>query len=931
MNSGNEKLDDEDTQMAPIMMDGVSSLEEPGHHQQQDTSVEEDPKNRHQVNQEEEEELGNVKEEDEIVFLSGIRSLFSPPSFSNNLTKHDLSVEMDVEEAKEEISEKEQVQGSEEDEIEIQVHHQQQQIQHRHHHQQRPQTKVIVQQQSLSLSSSVSSSLPTSMIDIANTNFVNDENATIDLEEISFDDGDGYDPTVGRRWYHHQQEQDTKGRTAASSSPRRRFLVGMGMIVFILVVIGCMWLTISLLSDEEQTDPATNTTVPNDDMERQIYDSLLRIISPTSGNILLEAKSNSPQKRALDWLAYEDSYTQTMVSTMMKNGVDSTQRILERYALVTLYYATTTTTTHVEQEQWVDSMRFLATHTSICDWGPLTSSSSLTTVHKEITCNTDGYVMKLLIESNNLKGTIPHEISLLTHLESISFADNKLYGTIPQSIQTLSNLLFFQVAVNELTGTISDSMIQQWKNVEIISFFENMLEGSIPEVIASNRLVYLEIVDFARNRLTGSLPSIGDNTDNSISTIETQKKNSPPSLSGPFAWSSSLRMVFVEENFLTGSIPNSLYDLNPLEILSLNDNLLTGEIDARVGNLSNLSILNVHRNIIHGSIPTTIGRLQALTGLALNGNLLSGPIPSETGALETLEVLMLENNFLSGTLPLELGSIDSLDYFNVASNMGLSGSLPSSFSHLKSSMSKLMLTDTNIRDGLEQAFCEQPGFLATFIEADCRGDDPKVSCSCCTTCCSDTTTTEGGDDAISTTTKDSVPSKLHCIIQVPSICRIRAGEFESNSERNASCICTDDGARFTCHDAPSCISCNLPNTLCAANTGYGHSFDIVTGEMKKFQNHIRYVWGPWSDTTLTYLDDPGGRCEMFINGGRCRNCGNISCSNSSFEGFQIFCDNLEGGYNFNSCDDVSVTGYLEILHTFDKNQLSGCPLLLERY
>ena len=58
------------------------------------------------------------------------------------------------------------------------------------------------------------------------------------------------------------------------------------------------------------------------------------------------------------------------------------------------------------------------------------------------------------LESNELTGSIPSEIGLLTSLNSLNFAINELIGSIPSEIGLLTSLEELYLCYNALTGTI---------------------------------------------------------------------------------------------------------------------------------------------------------------------------------------------------------------------------------------------------------------------------------------------------------------------------------------------------------------------------------------------------------------------------------------------------------------------------------------------
>ncbi len=153
--------------------------------------------------------------------------------------------------------------------------------------------------------------------------------------------------------------------------------------------------------------------------------------------------------------------------------------------------------------------------------------------------------------------------------------------------------------------------------------------------------------------------------------------------------------LWLDENQLTGEIPGELGNLSNLQVLWLDFNQLTGEIPGELGNLSNLKELNLNDNQLTGEIPEELGNLSNLKELNLNDNQLTGEIPEELGNLSNLKELNLNDNQLTGEIPEELGNLSNLEYLRLSDNLGLSGSLPGSFTSL-TSLRTLALSGTGL-------------------------------------------------------------------------------------------------------------------------------------------------------------------------------------------------------------------------------------------
>jgi len=92
--------------------------------------------------------------------------------------------------------------------------------------------------------------------------------------------------------------------------------------------------------------------------------------------------------------------------------------------------------------------------------------------------------------------------------------------------------------------------------------------------------------------------------------------------------------------------------------------------------------LRLGNNNLVGPIPPELGGLDELVTLSFGTNKLNGAIPPDLGKLSNLETLWLASNNLSGTIPDELGNLVKTWQMSFASNTGLYGSLPLTFTNL---------------------------------------------------------------------------------------------------------------------------------------------------------------------------------------------------------------------------------------------------------
>ncbi|KAF9661766.1 hypothetical protein SADUNF_Sadunf19G0102700 [Salix dunnii] len=115
--------------------------------------------------------------------------------------------------------------------------------------------------------------------------------------------------------------------------------------------------------------------------------------------------------------------------------------------------------------------------------------------------------------------------------------------------------------------------------------------------------------------------------------------------------------------------------LSSLQVLDLASNNLSGSIPKQLGECSNLLLLNLSSNKFTKSIPNEIGSLQSLHGLDLSCNFLAQGIPWQLGQLRMLETLDISHNMLSGVIPSSFKDLLSLSALDISYNE-LRGPIP---------------------------------------------------------------------------------------------------------------------------------------------------------------------------------------------------------------------------------------------------------------
>ena len=365
-------------------------------------------------------------------------------------------------------------------------------------------------------------------------------------------------------------------------------------------------------------------------------------------------------------------------------------------------------------------------------------------------------------------------------------------------------------------------------------------------------------------------------------------------------------------NELTGTIPESLYDLMSLEIIGLEYNYLSGTLSTRIGNVyDTLKGIFIGGNGFNftGTLPTHLGSLRNLEFLSLEDNGMTGTIPSELGKFDRVNIIDLSYNQLQGTLPTDLGNLESVYILAVAGNY-LTGTVPTELAALEVLREgRLGLHNNSFVGSLNDTFCneelhEVPLFGLT---ADCGvgGEEGatgvvEIECPCCTVCCDDQT----GE----------------CVSKVDELCKAQAVIIESwNPESmGTQCECINDGYDLSCADT-QCLGCH-PNGKgsCIENYDYGIAFQ-EDGKDNIWVCNMRYATGPRDEEIEWVVDFEIQTCEIAINGIPCNSCNmQVACSDGE-NGIVVDCSNIEENAIYDECtaSDADLEEGSDLLYFLD--------------
>lgn len=391
-------------------------------------------------------------------------------------------------------------------------------------------------------------------------------------------------------------------------------------------------LTTSSLNETASSPP---TPAPKD--AATVYEEFQQRLPPYT--IAALQNPASAQSQALEWLSAEENFTRY-----------SDEQRMQRFALATLYLST-------GGHQWTNKEGWL-TNSSECKWY----------FHEDIVYSCVGKEFNGLgLIDNNLNGTLPMEIGLLTALDTLDISFNRnLRGSIPTTFGNLFALALISMSENELSSSIPKELTE----LGVLEYFDlegNALTGTLHSEFA--KITSLQDMYLSSNAFNGTLPP-------------------------EFGDLKLLRTLWVRDNKLAGEVPVSYQGLPRLAHYDLSGNAFEGEplTEAFLSSWSKLRLFDIGGNAFVGNMSSAIGVLDRLTYLDVYFNNFEGPIPTELGVLSSMQALFLEENLFTGTIPSELGQLSNVEVMHMYGNK-LSGSVPTSLCQLIESKSLDLAVD----------------------------------------------------------------------------------------------------------------------------------------------------------------------------------------------------------------------------------------------
>jgi len=265
-------------------------------------------------------------------------------------------------------------------------------------------------------------------------------------------------------------------------------VISMGLGRFLQIMIPCALhnenngVDVDVDVDQPGDDPASNsnpsssqipTMAPTTILQEHILDLLPEY---TVEPILLGEEFAAANESNVTWLTSNISSPQHQAMELAiagsKFGNISELENQQRFYLASLYYATGGLTHWYNNTHWISYQHHECRWWSRPSYGLETDMEEFNITYFQFDTNytnpcqedlinsnhskndDDRFLKHLWLHGNDLQGTLPLELSGLSHLRSIAVAANMLSRALPSQLGLLANLQHLDVAHNQFTGSL---------------------------------------------------------------------------------------------------------------------------------------------------------------------------------------------------------------------------------------------------------------------------------------------------------------------------------------------------------------------------------------------------------------------------------------------------------------------------------------------
>eukprot|EP00977_Amphora_coffeiformis_P003395 scaffold630_cov174-Amphora_coffeaeformis.AAC.15 len=327
---------------------------------------------------------------------------------------------------------------------------------------------------------------------------------------------------------------------------------------------------------------------------------------------------NSPQQRAFTWIQNVDTLTNNQRRKLRGNNrrrlALSRSRIVQRYAMATIYYST-------NGEGWARSEGWLDPVMRECEWESDSELGSGCTFLRN-------QMQIFQFNENDLVGALPPEVALLSNLRRLEIVGKpdggRLSGRIPSEIGLITNLEFLKIRGHDLAEELPNNLFENMGSLTTLNLSSNNIPGSIPASVANLTKVLKILLN--DNRFSKGLPD--GIAVKSLTDLQLQNNLLTGFLPPTFA-NQSFESFDVSNNAFSGPLPDFSGWSTLREKLDFSDNNFTGALLDRFGPLGDLRIFRASNNRLSGGIPPSVAALESLEEMDLSGNNIEGNVTEE--------------------------------------------------------------------------------------------------------------------------------------------------------------------------------------------------------------------------------------------------------------------------------------------------------------
>ncbi|XP_050226797.1 receptor-like protein EIX1 [Mercurialis annua] len=276
----------------------------------------------------------------------------------------------------------------------------------------------------------------------------------------------------------------------------------------------------------------------------------------------------------------------------------------------------------------------------------------------------------------------------------------------PIWLQSQDYFEYIDLSCTQISNSIPTWFWNLTSHIQYLNLSNNQIRGQLPSNISIDSL--RPTISLGSNRFQGPLPRFTAD----IMQLDLSNNFFSGSLANflcyPVVVATSLRILRLDRNKISGQIPDCWMNWQSLIVIKLGSNCLTGKIPSSIGYLRNLLSLQLRNNNLSGEISSSLGNCTELLTLDLAGNEFLGNVPTWFSSnFPNLLALSLRSNRLSGQIPSEICSFISLQILDFADN-NLSGRIPkcignlTSMTRVKRSRNKVLITSTSYFSLVEQ-------------------------------------------------------------------------------------------------------------------------------------------------------------------------------------------------------------------------------------